>query len=377
MIYDAIVIGLGSMGSSTLYQLTNKHENVLGIEQFYISHDRGSHFGQSRLIRKAYFEHPDYVPLLKRSYQLWEELDELTSSSIVEKTGLIYFGKPEGHVISGVLESAKKYHIAVDVFNREECKKQYPQFNLPDDYIGVLEPDAGFVRPELTISSYVQLAMDQGADVRTEERVLEWRSSNGEVTIVTDSNEYVGRKVVITAGPFVKELLPDMPTTTTRQHLVWFETDSSHKLDLGNFPCWGIEFENQLYYGFPTLPEVDGPLGGFKVGRHHPGPSVKPRSMVEDSSRKQETDVLHQFLRKWMPDINATPSYVSDCLYTMTEDENFLIDAGESNGSVVYGSGFSGHGFKFVPVIGEVLSDLIVKGETNLPIEFLSANRFH
>ncbi len=374
MVYDVIVVGVGSMGSSTCYHLSKRGLKVLGLEQFGITHDQGSHFGQTRIIRKAYFEHSDYVPLLSRSYELWRELEKESGVRLFYDIGLAYFGRPGDRVLQGVKKSSELYGIPVDDIPFDA----YPQFKLPRDYVGLLEKEAGFVLAERSIQEYVRLALANGTDILTHQMVMDWTNDGDGVLVKTKNKNYRAHKIIFTSGGYVNALLPQekFKTRTTRQYLGWFQSKDIHQYELGKMPVWLVSDGSSegAYYGFPYLSEMFPEPAGFKVGRHFPGKEIDPLNTTEDSP-EEEIDSLRKFLELNFKVGNCTCVKSGKCIYTLTEDEHFVLEQLNGNPNVVIGTGFSGHGFKFVPVVGEILADLATQGYTDLPIDFLSSDR--
>jgi sarcosine oxidase len=379
--YDVIVLGVGSMGSSTCYHLAAQGVNVLGLEQFDIPHEIGSHGGQSRLIRKAYFEHPDYVPLLERAYLNWQKIEQLSGVSIYTKTGLLYFGKPDQQLIKGVKESAAKYGIEVNTLTDASVKNDYPQFSIPDDYEKLFEPDAGFVSPEKAILAYTRQAIQLGAVIKTKEKIVHWERHRDGVIVNSETGNYSAKKLIITAGPWAGKLIPGLARNLkiTRQVLAWVKPKKNKDYELGKFPCWTIADDNHpgIFYGFPILPieNYGGPIG-LKIAHHYPGSETDPDTISRIPVPADES-ILTYALNKFLPEGYESTLVLKTCMYTNTPDENFILDFVPGyNGDVIAATGFSGHGFKFASVVGEIMSDLAIKGSTNQPIEFLKANRF-
>jgi sarcosine oxidase len=353
---------------------------VLGLEQFDIPHELGSHAGQSRIIRKAYFEHPDYVPLLERAYKNWQSLEEETGAQLYVKTGLLYFGKPEHALIKGLRESATKYSIHVDDFSEQQQVTQFPQFTIPSGYDRLIEPDAGFVTPERSVLLYTQRALQLGATIRTKEKTLEWKKSGSTIQVKTAKGTYQCKKLIITAGPWAKKMVPSLSNNlkVTRQMIAWVKPKNWNKFELGNFPCWTIADHEKpgIYYGFPILPidKFGGPIG-LKLAHHFHGTVSDPDSINRTPTAEDEANLVYA-LNKFMPEAYESTHVMKTCMYTNTPDENFILDFVPGYQDVVVAMGFSGHGFKFASVVGEIMTDLAMKGSTELPIEFLSAKRF-
>ncbi|HEY5824366.1 MAG TPA: N-methyl-L-tryptophan oxidase [Cyclobacteriaceae bacterium] len=378
--YDVIVLGVGSMGSSACYHLAKRGFKVLGLEQFDIPHELGSHAGQSRIIRKAYGEGSDYVPLLERAYQNWKTLESETGSQVYYKTGLAYFGAPEDPFLKTVKNSSVKYKIPLDHFTAEECDRKYPQFKLPQNFQRMEEPDAGFITPERSILLYVEQAILKGAVIRTKEKVIDWKRERGSVTVTTNRGTYKAKKLVITVGPWAGKMIPALASklTITRQAIAWVKPKKWEQFTLGKFPCWILQNKEYDFYGFPILPvgTFGGPLG-MKLALHFPGADTTDPDAVNRNTKESDEKVLIDFLNQFIPDGYENTLVMKTCLYTNSPDKDFIIDyLSGFDKDVVLATGFSGHGFKFVSVVGEILADLAMNGSTSLPIGFLNAKRF-
>ena len=380
--YDVIVIGVGSMGSSTCCFLAKNGYNVLGLEQFEIPHDKGAHAGQSRIIRKAYFEHSDYVPLLERAYENWKALEAESGTTIYYKTGLLYSGQPDDPVIKGIKNSASLYQIQLECVDRPSISKSFPQFKIPTHFETWLETDAGFVTPEKAVLLYTELAIKNGASIHTNEKVIEWKREGKGIKVITNKNNYTCSKLVITAGAWSGKMIPGFEKNikVTRQFIAWVKPKKWNEFSIGHFPCWLFaddEREYGVYYGFPILPVAtfNGPIG-LKVAHHYPAHETDPDS-VERNVLTEDEENIKYVLQKYFPDAIESVLSTKTCLYANSPDENFIIDklTGYED-HVVIACGFSGHGFKFVSVVGEILADLAIGGMSTQPIGFLSASRF-
>jgi sarcosine oxidase len=371
--YEVIVIGVGTMGSATCYHLAKRGVKVLGLEQFGIPHEQGSHAGQSRIIRKAYFEHPDYVPLLELAYRNWREMERVSGAELYVPTGLLYLGDPEHAVMKGVKASAAQFGIPLERPNADA----YPQIRVSAEQELLFEPDAGFVTPERSVLVHVDEAMKLGAEIRTQVEVGRWRVEGGGVVVETSSGSFSADRLVITAGPWTSKLVPLLKPKleVTRQSLVWVMPEDPEAFQLGKFPCWVIAEEglHGVYYGFPMLPvdRFQGPIG-FKLAHHAPATICDPdqvdRNIYPEDSVPM-VEVQRKYFRKGFKQLSA----VKTCLYTNTADENFIIDQLPGHDNVYVAAGFSGHGFKFAAGIGEIMADLAVDRKTEYPIGFLSA----
>jgi sarcosine oxidase len=380
--YDAIVIGVGSMGSAACYWLAKRGYKVLGLEQFEIPNEQGSHAGQSRIIRKAYFEHPDYVPLLERAYYNWNQLESQTGTQVYFKTGLLYFGSAGHPMIKGVRKAASLYDIGINNLTKQQTEPGYSQFNVLPAFESIYEPDAGFIRPEKAVALYKDEALKNGADIRTKEKVLEWTKENGEIKVITEKSIYNSKKLIITAGAWAGKMIPGLNTSlkVTRQIIVWVKPTDEKLFAPGRFPCWMVADDKRegVLYGFPCLPkEQFGDPEGMKFAWHFPGDETNP-DHVNRNITNEETNKLIQQVASYIPAVgDAELVSAKTCLYANSADENFIIDHLPGyEGDITIACGFSGHGFKFVSVVGEILADLAMNGKTSLPVDFLSLKRF-
>jgi len=379
--FDVIVIGVGSMGSATCYYLSKRGYKVLGLEQFDISHELGSHAGQSRIIRKAYFEHPAYVPLLEGAYKNWKRFEQETGEQLYFKTGLLYAGTSSNEMITGVKQSATLYNIELELLNNADAVKRFPQFLFPESFEILFEPEAGFLPPEKSIRLYASQAKKNGATINTNEKVIEWKKDGTNIIIKTDKSSYQCKKLIITAGAWAGKMIPNFSDKikVTRQFVAWIKTKDDRQFALNNFPCWMIGDDDQhgCYYGFPLLDTKQfGEPAGLKLAHHFPKEVTDPYK-VDRRATENDIQDLKYCLDKYLPGIFDSIFHTKICLYANSPDENFIIDklpGYEENVSIA--CGFSGHGFKFASVIGEILADLAVEGRSDFPIEFLNAKRF-
>jgi len=379
--FDVIVIGVGSMGSATCYFLAKRGYKVLGLEQFDISHEFGSHAGQSRIIRKAYFEHPDYVPLLEKAYKNWNDLEQETGEELYFKTGLLYAGTSNNEMIKGVKQSAALYNIELEQLNNADTVKRFPQFLFPRNFEILFEPEAGFLPPERSIRLYASQAKKNGATINTNEKVIGWKKDGTNIVVKTDKNSYQCNKLIITTGAWAGKMIPGFSDKikVTRQFVAWIKTKDDMQFALNNFPCWmvGDDEKHGCYYGFPLLDTKKfGEPAGLKLAHHFPKEVTDP-DKVDRQATENDIQNLKYCLDKYLPGVFDSVLHTKICLYGNSPDENFIIDklpGYEENVSVA--CGFSGHGFKFASVVGEILADLAIKDKSDLPIEFLNAKRF-
>ena len=341
--YDAIVIGLGGMGSATLYQLAKRGKRVLGIEQFGIAHELGSSHGVTRIIRLAYHEHPSYVPLMRRAYELWRDLEAETEEQILHITGSIDAGPPDGSNFYGSLLSCEEHDLPHDVLTSSELTKRFPGYRLPSETMAVFQGEGGFVLPERCISLFVEQAKALGATVHTNERALQWHPTTNGVRVRAERGEYEAETLVISAGAWVAKLLPGLGAAAIpeRQALAWFEILRPEHFTPDVFPVFNLVVDEGQFYGFPEFG-----MPGFKLGKyHHLKENVDPDT-IDREPNAQDESVLRDFTEKYFPGAAGATSSMKVCMFTNSPDEHFIIDCLPDSPQVVVAAGFSGHGFK-------------------------------
>jgi sarcosine oxidase len=373
--FDVIVIGIGAMGASACYHLARRGVRVLGLEQFAIVHAMGSSHGHTRMIRLAYYEHPDYVPLLRRAYALWDELESETGERVLYRTGGIYMGAAGGEVVRGCVEAARTHALAYEALTHDDLQRRHPEFTLPDDYVGVWEPQAGFLLCERAVGLYARLALQAGAELHAHEPVTGVDLRQDGVTVTTAAGAYHAARAVFCGGAWSGRLLAGLGVNlvVTRQALGWLWPQRPEAFALGAFPVWGIEQpDGSLAYGFPMMSDVP----GLKLARHGRGKVTDPDSVSRQPTDADRAEVL-DIARRYLPAAADAPTLASRiCLYTNSPDGHFVIDRHPLSPAACVACGFSGHGFKFASVVGEVLADLATTGQTSLPVGFLGLGRF-
>lgn len=370
--FDVIVVGVGAMGSATCYQLARRGIKVLGLEQFDIPHARGSSHGQSRMIRMAYYEHPDYVPLLRRAYELWDEIERESRQKLLYITGGVYMGPREGEIVAGSLESARRHGLPHELLDRAAVTRRYPVFSIPEDWSALFEPRAGFLLPERTVATYAEAALRRGAELHGHEAVTAWQATDSGVSVHTTRGEYEADRLVFCGGPWSAKLLADLgvPLVVTRQVLGWVWPRKPELFELGRLPVWAIEKPGGIYYGFPMMEGSP----GFKLADHSFGTPTDPDRVAREVSADDER-TFRPAIEQYIPDADGPTLAMRICLYTHSPDHHFIIDRHPAHECVTVACGFSGHGFKFASVVGEVMADLALAGKTALPIQFLSLSR--
>ncbi len=376
--YDVIVIGVGTMGAAACDCLARRGVKVLGIDRFSPPHDRGSHHGDTRMFRMAYYEHPDYVPLLKRSRELWLDL------RCYSEVGGLYMGPENGELVAGSARAAREHSLKHEVLSHGALLNRFPQFVLPRGYSGLYEPRAGFVTTG-AIARMIARAETNGAVISRNERVLSWSVSDGAVSVKTESTTSRTKSLIVTSGAWTSKLVGDLgiKLVVTRQVLGWVRLSQSVQNsrifeaggpDTPGFPCWAIDnCDGSLHYGFPLLHRNKDCF--LKMAKHVHGRVADPDSLDRVVTPEDEAE-FRSVIAGHMPGAEGPTSRTEVCMYTNSPDSHFIVDKHPKHPNVIVACGFSGHGFKFAPVIGEALADLAMHGKSELPIGFLGLGRF-
>jgi sarcosine oxidase len=370
--FDVVLCGLGAMGSATLYELARRGKRVLGLERFAPGHDRGSSHGATRIIRLAYFEHPSYVPLLRRAYASWRELEQASGRKLLHITGILEIGSPQSVLVRGTLASARLHGLRHDVLAAAELMRRFPVFKVSADYVGVLQEDGGWIAIESAFAAWTALARDRGAQIRTGERVRAIEQRAGSVRIASDAGIIETPVVVLTAGAWTNQLVGGLPLRAIRQVMAWFEAPPTCTDD--RLPVFMLESRHGTHYGIP--PERANASAGIKIARHHHLDETVDPDSCERTVSPADENVIRAALADHLPAANGRLIDAKTCLYTMTPDGDFLIDRVHGAERIIVASPCSGHGFKFAPVIGEILADLAGEGETRHDIRRFRLSRF-
>jgi sarcosine oxidase len=367
------VVGLGAMGSATAYHLAASGARVIGFEALGPAHDRGSSHGESRIIRQAYFEDPCYVPLLLRAYQLWRDLERDSRSELLLVTRGMMLGDEGSPLVAGSLASCRQWHLPHRVLREAEIRREFPAFAPPSDVVAVLEPLAGVLRPEEAVLSHLRLAAAADAELRFWTRVTGWEPKGPTIEVVTESGRQRLDKLVITAGAWTSELLAgwSLPLEVERQLMVWLAPGRPAEFDPQRFPVFLYDAPGGLpLYGFPSLDSRS-----VKAARHHGGEQTTPANLRREWE-EAEAVAVRDGLADLLPGlVDARLVTARVCMYTNTPDLHFAIGAHPQDQRVQFACGFSGHGFKFSTVIGEIMAELALNGRTRHPIEPLRAAR--
>ena len=377
--YDVIVLGLGAMGSAAAYHLALRGRRVLGLERFTAAHDRGSSHGGSRIIRQAYFEDPAYVPLVLRSYELWRELEDTADTDLLLTTGALMIGGPDSEIVAGSRRSAEQWKLDHEVLDSSELRGRFPTFAPHPGVVAVYEPQAGVLRPEAAVAAHLHLAAAAGAELRFSAPVVSWEAeaSGGAVTVTTESGIARADQLVVCPGPWAPDVLADLgvPLEVERQVQFWFEPNGGIEPfvpDRHPVWLWDAGSGDGLPYGIPA---VDGPEGGVKLAWHRRGRPCEPDDLDRTVTAAEVSEIA-QAVRTRLPTLPGRFLRAVPCMYTNTPDEHFVVGRHPGHPQVIVAAGFCGHGFKFAPVIGEIVADLVVTGATAHPIGLFDPTRF-
>jgi sarcosine oxidase len=386
--YDVIVIGLGGMGSAAAYRLAQRGLRVLGLDRHPPVHDQGSSHGSSRITRQAYFEDPAYVPLLLRAAELWPQIEADSGRTVVLWTGGVMVGRPDSRTVAGSLRSAQQWGLPHEMLDAAEIRRRFPTMTPADDEVALFERNAGLVIPEESVAAQLALAARAGAELHHEEPVTRWRAiPGGGVEVTTPAAWYQASQLAVCPGPWAPELLADLdiPFGIERQVQYWWapaKDPNRFRADRHPIYIWEAA-DGQQFYGFPSF---DDPVGrtkdGVKVGADwvkvamfHGGLTITPET-IDRTVHPAEVEAMRDFVAPRMPDLPGTLLKALTCMYTNTPDEHFVIARHPAHEQVVVACGFSGHGFKFVPVVGEIVADLVTEGRTAHPIGLFDPGRF-
>jgi sarcosine oxidase len=375
--FDAIVLGLGAMGSAAACHLAARGKRVLGLDQFSLPHEQGSSHGQSRVIRQAYFEDPAYVPLLLRTYELWRQLERDSDKQLLTITGGLMLGTASSAVVSGSLRSAREHGLAHELLDAKQIRSRFPLFAPESDTVALFEKSAGFVRPEEAVRAQLNLAAKSSTTLHFEEPVTRWEANRSGVRVTTSRGTYEAGQLVICAGPWLGKVAADLalPLQVERQVQFWFEPAGGIEPFLPEqFPIWLWETNDGTHpYG---LPAIDGSSGGVKVSMHHGGKNSHcTPDTVDRNVAEQEIETARQAITKRIPALSGRCLRAVTCMYTNSPDGHFVIDRHPEHSNVLIVSPCSGHGFKFCPVVGEIVSDFVERGASRHDIGLFGLKR--
>jgi sarcosine oxidase len=375
-IHEVIVLGTGGVGSAAMSHLASRGAKVLGLDRFPPAHDRGSSHGRTRIIRQAYFEHPDYVPLLRRAYELWEQLGRRRGRELMHRIGLLQIGPSDGVVLAGVRRSATEHHLEIEELSAGELAARFPMFRAEEDWSGVYEPQAGYLEVEACVQAHVEEAVAAGATLQTGLIVTGWRSEDDRIIVETDVGEFAAASLVVAAGAWSPQLLRELsiPLVVRRKPQYWYPVaDPLLRADRG-CPAFLYDTPDGVFYGLPALDDPVRPWQ-LKVAEHTSGRVLEDPQLNSPEIDRNDLARVEDFLAARLPGVDRRLAGHAPCMYTLTPDEHFIVDHHPTDPRIVFAAGLSGHGFKFTCVLGEALADLVCDGRTNLPIGFLGLSR--
>ncbi len=373
---DIAIIGLGTMGSFAALELARRRTSVVGLDQFIPPHERGSHSGETRVFRTAYIEHPNYTPLAQRSGLLWERFGEDVGIQLLTRSGLLSMGEPESELISGIQASAALHQLPIERLSPLEIRNQFPAFRPPESFIGLLERTAGWIDVDQSLTCAIDQARKLGAVLQVENPVLGWEQKGHQILIHCKRETISANKLIVAAGAWARKILHDLnvPLVVKRKVMAWLDPTLPEHFRPGSLPVFA--FAPNFFYGFPNIGGR-----GVRVAEHLGGEIVHDVSVPVAPADERDLAPLFDTTSKFLPSLVGSSLAAMQqvlraktCLYTMTPDEHFIIDRHPLFENVFLAAGFSGHGFKFAPLIGKVLADLVLEGKTSLPVEFLRLN---
>jgi sarcosine oxidase len=371
--YDVVVVGLGAFGSAALYALAQRGRRVIGIDRFAPGHSLGSSYGESRIIRMAYYEDPAYVPLLRLAYEAWERLESRTGERVVTITGILEAGIEGSALVEGSLRSARQHGIPHEMLLPAQANKRFPAFSIPPDWHCIFQPDGGILQPEKAINMFVKSASELGATVALGTLVKSVLPVGDHVEVQLESGETIeAGSAVLAIGPWISDLVPEFGSKMrlTRQPLMWFEPLMRQLVRPPTMPVFFFDTSDDLIYGIPDF------LGsGVKVGSHLSCGELTSADEIRAEVSDEEKAHLKRMLGRLVPAAAGLVRQTHICIYTRSADEHFVLGLHPSASQIVLASPCSGHGFKFASIFGEILADLAMRRATDKPIDFFRPNR--
>jgi sarcosine oxidase len=361
------------MGSAAAAHLASRGLRVLGLEQFELGHDRGSSHGLTRIIRLAYFEHPSYVPLLRRAFELWRELERGCGERLLHVTGGLDVGWEGSVVFEGSLRSCREHDLPHDVLDAAALAARFPAWHPAAGARAVFQPDGGFLLPERCIAAHAARATAAGAVLHTGERLLEWHAGGGRVRVRTDRGRHEAGQLVLAGGAWMGRLAPALAALLApeRQMLGWFAVGDRARFAPGRFPVFVMDAAEGQFYGFPEFG-----VPGLKIGKYHHRDEPADPDALDRACHPADEAALRQAVARYFPAADGELVRSAACMFTNTPDEQFVIDRDPSAPEVLLLSPCSGHGFKFASVVGEIAADLVEGDTTRHDIALFRLARF-
>ncbi|MBI3841334.1 MAG: N-methyl-L-tryptophan oxidase [Thaumarchaeota archaeon] len=369
---DALVIGCGVMGSSVSYNLASRGLRVVNVERFRVNHELGSSHGRTRIIRLAYYEDERYVPMLRRAFEAWREVERKSGAQLLRMTGGLMMGREEGELVGGVLRTARAHGLEHHVLSAREAEERFEAFTLSEEFVAVHEESAGMLFAEESVRAFVGLAREAGCDFVQSAQVTGWKAGPEGVEVEAGGERFLADRVVSCAGPWTGQLFPGvLPLKCERQVPLWFSSLGDGAFGPDRMPVFIMEEEpGRFFYG---LPEVG---HGVKVARTHEGDIVEP-DRVNREVASEDTAPVEAFVARRLKKLGREPIASTTCLYSNTPDFNFAIGPHPKEGRVLVVSACSGHGFKFASVIGEIVSDMVTGKKNEFDVSWLGPERFN
>jgi sarcosine oxidase len=364
--HDVVVVGVGGMGSAATYHLARRGLDVLGIEQYDVPHSKGSSHGSTRIVRLVQQEDPSYVPLAKRAYELYRELEAEVDRTLLHDTGSVHAGAPETDIVADATASCEAHDVPYERLTAAEVNERFPGYDLPADFEAVFQPDGGFVDCERTVVSHVEAAHRRGATVRAREKVLDWHETADGVRVKTDGGRYAADHLVVTAGAWAGKLVSDLAPelTPVRRVMAWLQPERPEHFTPETFPVFSVRGTDESGYGFPVYD-----VPGFKFGRAPANPKVVDPDRFDPEPTHGEEELLRRFAERYFPDGAGPTMRLATCMLTESQDGDFLLGRLPNHDAVTVAAGFTGHGFKFTSAVGEALADFVAEGDTDLPVD--------
>ncbi|QPC88075.1 N-methyl-L-tryptophan oxidase [Mesorhizobium sp. NBSH29] len=372
--YDVAVVGLGAMGAAALYHLARRGVRVMGLEQFSPGHDKGSSHGESRAIRLGYSEHPSYVPLVRSAFENWHSLERDTGETVLVNTGILEAGVPGSPMVKGSVDACVEHGLAFEMLDATEVRRRFPGVVLPFDHTAIWQGEGGFLKPERANALHLKLATEAGAEVRTHTKVLALEPGSASVKLrLGDGSVIETGSVIVAAGAWASDLVPELKDLLFIQRMVlcWYETRAPELFGLGTLPVFAIDSGEDIVYGFPDFAGT-----GFKCASHYGSGVLAHADVARQDAGPDDEARTRRFIERYLPQAAGRLRAMKTCLYTMTKDEDFVIDLLPSDPRIVVASPCSGHGYKFASVIGAVLADLSTTGNTDHDISRFRMARF-
>lgn len=373
--YDVVIIGAGTMGMAAGYFLARRGVRTLLIDAFDPPHSHGSHHGDSRMIRHAYGEGREYVALALKAQELWEALEKEAGTTIFCKTGVLGLGGAQSAFIQEVISASEAYQLPIEILSGTEIRKRWPGITVPDDFTGCLELNSGFIYSERAIAAYKKLAIQSGADFLPNTPVTDIAPEESHVKVTTGTGDYFSEKVLVTAGAWNGRLLGGLglPLEPRRKVFGWFDApEDLYGYEETQFPSFYLDEGGRMFYGFPSLAG-----SGLKLGRTDDGQPIDPGEHIQNfGAYPEDEDELRSFLSRWMPGANGKLKRAETCLQTWTPDSDFIIDQHPESKNIWMAAGFSGHGFKFGSVLGEILSKRLLDEKCEFDLSPFDLSRF-